>query len=33
MNPTGEVVQSLVALGRTVSLQLGYGETVSDHSL
>ena len=33
MDPAGEVVQSLVALGRTVSLQLGYGETVSDHSL
>ncbi len=33
MDPISEVVQSLVALGRTVSLQLGYGEALNDYSL
>ena len=33
VDPDSELVKTLVQLGRSISLQLGYGEAPSDHAL
>jgi IclR family KDG regulon transcriptional repressor len=33
VDPNSDLVRALVQLGRSISLQLGYGETPSDHAL